>query len=108
MEVKLLKKDKNSIELEIIGEDETLLEPLKQKLLEDPDVQIATFLTGHLLLENPKLYVKVKDGKPQAAFKRASKALSNEFEELKDIVDKKLSKKPGPNSKLTIKTPKTK
>ena len=34
MEIRLINKEKDTMEIEVIGEDETLLEPLKQKLLE--------------------------------------------------------------------------
>lgn len=88
MDLKLITKDKNSMEIEIIGEDETLLEPLKQKLLEDSNVEVATYLTGHPMLENPKIIIKVKSGKPQSAIKKAAKALANDYEEFKTLVDK--------------------
>jgi len=88
MEIRLINKEKDSMEIEIIGEDETLLEPLKQKLLEDKNVELATYLTGHPMLENPKIFVKVKSGKPQAAFKKAAKALTNEYDEFKALVEK--------------------
>ncbi len=93
MELKLLNKEKDSMEIEIMGEDETLLEPLKQKLLEDENVEIATYLMGHPMLERPVLIVRVKSGKPQAALKKAAKALANDFEEFKDVVVKETSPK---------------
>lgn len=93
MELKLINKEKDSMEIEILGENETLLEPLKQKLLEDENVEIATFLMGHPMLESPKLIVKVKSGKPQAALKKAAKALANDFEEFRDVVMKETTSK---------------
>jgi len=95
LELKLLNKEKDSMEIEILGEDETLLEPLKQKLLEDENVEIATYLMGHPMLECPKLIVRVKSGKPQAALKKAAKALANDFEEFKTLV----LKESGPKDK---------
>lgn len=96
MELKLVNKEKDSMEIEILGENETLLEPLKQKLLEDDNVEIATFLMGHPMLESPKLIVKVKSGKPQAALKKAAKALANDFEEFRDVVMKETTSKSKP------------
>lgn len=96
MELKLINKEKDSMEIEILGENETLLEPLKQKLLEDDNVEIATFLMGHPMLESPKLIVKVKSGKPQAALKKAAKALANDFEEFRDVVMKETTSKDKP------------
>jgi DNA-directed RNA polymerase subunit L len=96
LELKLINKEKDSMEIEILGENETLLEPLKQKLLEDDNVEIATFLMGHPMLESPKLIVKVKSGKPQAALKKAAKALANDFEEFRDVVMKETTSKDKP------------
>jgi DNA-directed RNA polymerase subunit L len=96
LELKLVNKEKDSMEIEILGENETLLEPLKQKLLEDDNVEIATFLMGHPMLESPKLIVKVKSGKPQAALKKAAKALANDFEEFRDVVMKETTSKSKP------------
>lgn len=76
------------IELEVLGEDETLLYPLQQKLITDDSVEYATYIMGHPLLENPKLVVKVKEGKPQNALKRAAKALSNQYRECLTLFQK--------------------
>ena len=88
MELNLLNKTKDTIEVEVIGEDETLLYPLQQKLVEDESVEYATYIMGHPLLENPKLVVRVKEGKPQNALKRASKALANKYKECLTLFSK--------------------
>jgi len=89
MEVRLLEKGKDTIELEMDGVNETVLHPLKKYLTQDKKVSLATYSLGHPQLEKPKLFVKVSDGKPQAALKRATKALANEYKELRDLVEKK-------------------
>jgi DNA-directed RNA polymerase subunit L len=48
------------------------------------------YTAGHPDLEIPTLYVKVKSGKPQTALKRAAKALSNEFKEAREKLEKDL------------------
>ena len=83
MDITLISKDKKSMEIEIIGENETLLTPLKEKLLEDDKVVFSTFIRGHPFLDNPKLYVEVNDGKPQTALKRAARAIIKDTELLK-------------------------
>ena len=88
MELKLLNKTKDMIEVEVKGEDETLLYPLQQTLVEDESVEYATYIMGHPLLENPKLVVKVSDGKPQNALKRASKALANKYKDCLKLFQK--------------------
>jgi len=88
MELKLLNKSKDMMEIEVKGEDETLLYPLQQKLLQDESVEYATYIMGHPLLDHPKLVVKVKEGKPQNALKRAAKALANQYKECLTLFQK--------------------
>ena len=76
------------MEIEVKGEDETLLYPLQQKLLQDESVEYATYIMGHPLLDHPKLVVKVKEGKPQNALKRAAKALANQYKECLTLFQK--------------------
>lgn len=89
MDISLISKDKNSMEIEIRGENETLLTPLKQRLLNDDKVEFATFIIGHPLLDNPKLFVRVKEGKPQTALKRAAKSIIKDAEKLKKKFEEK-------------------
>ena len=77
------------MEIEIKGENETLLTPLKQKLLEDEKVVFATFFIGHPLLDNPRFYVKVKEGKPQTALKRAARAIIKDAKKLRKKFEEK-------------------
>lgn len=91
MELKLLNKTKDTIEIEVEGEDETLLYPLQQKLVQDESVEFATYIMGHPLLDQPKLVVKVREGKPQNALKRAAKALANENKECLTLFQKESS-----------------
>jgi DNA-directed RNA polymerase subunit L len=88
MELKLLNKEKDSMEIEVIGENDTLLAPLLHQLLQDDKVDFATFKRGHLYLENPVIIVKVLEGKPQMALKRAAKAVANDYKEMKTKFEK--------------------
>jgi DNA-directed RNA polymerase subunit L len=80
MEVRVLSKTDKSIEVEVVGENETLLNLLKQRLLVSPDVESATYLIGHPLLDQPKLFVQVRKGKPEAALKAAAKELREDLD----------------------------
>ena len=91
MRMKLLKKDKRSMEIELLDEDTTLLTPLLEALLKDPKVDYATFYREHPLLENYKIYVRVKEGKPQTALKRAAKAVGKNYEEALKKVERILN-----------------
>jgi len=90
MEFKLVEKKKDSITVEIVDADETLIYPIIHELLQDKNVEEARFLTGHPQLDKAVLVVKVKEGKPQAALKKAAKSLSNQFLEARQLVEKQL------------------
>ena len=81
MELKLIAKDDKRIDVEIVGENETLLNLLKQKLLRMEKVQSATYLTGHPLLDNPRIVVEAKTGKPDAHLRQAAKELRETYDE---------------------------
>lgn len=80
VEVRLVNKTDKSIEVEVVGENETLLNVLKQRLLHAPDVESATYLIGHPLLDQPRLFLQVRKGKPEAVLKAAAKELREELD----------------------------
>jgi DNA-directed RNA polymerase subunit L len=90
MEFKLVEKKKDSIKVEVSDPDDTLIYPLIHELLQDKNVEDARYVTGHPQLDVPVLVVKVKDGKPQAAVKKAAKSLANQFLETRQLIEKQL------------------
>jgi DNA-directed RNA polymerase subunit L len=80
MEVRVLTKQDKTLEVEVIGENETLLNVLKQRLLANPDVASATFIVGHPLLDQPRLFLEMRKGKPEAALKAAAKDVREELD----------------------------
>lgn len=82
MQVELINKGKDTLELQILDEGETMLIPLKNQLLSDEVVEYANYNVRHPKLDTPVLYLKVRSGKPQNAFKKAAKALSNTYKEM--------------------------
>ena len=80
MEMRLVSKDDDKLEIEFIGENDTLLNLLKQRLLDDADVDTATYIMGHPYLDNPKFVIEMKKGKAETALKNAAKALRQEFD----------------------------
>lgn len=82
MEIRVLSKTDKAIEVELVGENETLLNLLKQRLLAHADVDSATFIVGHPLLDQPKLFLQVRKGKPEAVLKAAAKELREELDKL--------------------------
>lgn len=81
MEMRLVNKTNNRLEIQFIGENDTLLNLLKQKLLADPAVETATYIMGHPYLDNPTFVLETKSGKPEQALKNAAKDLRQAFDE---------------------------
>ena len=81
MQLQLLDKDKDSIRIQILDADMTLIQPIINELIKDEGVDEVRHITGHPELDLPVLYIKVNNGKPQTALKRAAKTLSNEYKE---------------------------
>lgn len=90
MELELINKEKNLIQLRIEGAEDTLLYPLIHQLLGDKNVEDASYVAGHPELDLPILTIKVKNGKPQAALKKAAKALTSEFASAREFIEEKL------------------
>lgn len=82
MQVELINKEKDSLELKIHEEGETLLIPLKNQLLSDEAVDYSNYNIRHPKLDTQIFYLKVRSGKPQNALKKAAKALSNTYKEM--------------------------
>lgn len=82
MQMKLVHKTDKAVEIEFAEENETLLNLLKQRLLAHDDVVSATYVTGHPLLDKPRLYVEVKGGKPEQRVKEAAKELRGFYDEI--------------------------
>lgn len=81
MELRLVSKTNTKMEIEFIGENDTLLNLLKQKLLTDSTVETATYIMGHPYLDNPLFVIETKGGKPDVALKNAAKELRASFDE---------------------------
>ena len=79
--VRILEEGDKLLRMELVGEDHTLLAPLTSKLLENDQVDLATYSVPHALRSSPILLVKMKVGDPREAVKAALAALASEFEE---------------------------
>lgn len=79
---RVVSREKNTITIEMLNYDNTLLRPLVDEILRDEQVEDSRYYVKHPVIDNPQIYVKVKTGKPQAAVKRAIKKLSKTYENL--------------------------
>ena len=86
MEMRLVNKTDKRMEIEFIGENDTLLNLLKHKLLQDPSVDTATYVMGHPYLNNPTFILEMKSGKADQALKTAAKELRGQFDEFETLL----------------------
>lgn len=78
MELKTIKKTSKELELEVTGENETILNPIARVLSENEDVDYATYMTDHPESNKRRLYIRVKKGKPEEILLKAVKYLEDE------------------------------
>ena len=78
MELKTIKKTAKELELEITGETETILNPITEVLLQDKSVDYASYMADHPESNKRRLYIRVKQGKPEEVLLKAVKQLENE------------------------------
>ena len=88
MELQLLEKTQDEISVIFMDSEEAFVYLLVEELGKDNKVVSAEYKQGHPTLEKPVLKVKVSEGKPQTALKRASKSLSNKFGDLREAFEK--------------------
>jgi len=81
MDVKILTNDKNVLELELTGMDQSLAQLLTEKLNEEKDVEFAAYKMEHPMTSSPKLMIRMKKGEP-------GKLVLEKLEEIKkEVVD---------------------
>ena len=78
MELKTIKETTKELELEITGENETILNPITEVLLQDKNVDYASYMSDHPESNKRRLYIRVKQGKPKEVLLKAVKQLENE------------------------------
>ena len=94
MQLKILSSAGNELEIEVVGENETLLNPIKQALLADKDVDFAEYIIEHPSLSTPKIFVRTKGKvKPDVVLKRTIKSLIAEFDTLENSFAAELKKR---------------
>ena len=92
MDLKIIKKSAKEIELEIIGENETILNPITEVLLKNNDVEYASYMSDHPDSKKRKLFIRIKQGKPEDALKKAVKQLEDEIKTFIKKIDVKSKK----------------
>jgi len=73
------------LELQFTGERRTVPQALKERLLEDDQVETSTVLQDHPVLDEPQLVIRTAEGRrPETALKQAAKSLGEDYDELED------------------------
>jgi DNA-directed RNA polymerase subunit L len=91
MEIKKIKSTSKQLEIEISGENETLLNPITQVLLQQDEVDYASTITKHPAASSRKLYLRLKPGtksKPETVLKKAIKEVRNQIKTFKKEFEK--------------------
>lgn len=81
MELLKIKKTSKELEIEITGENETMLNPITEKLFEDEDVDYASYIADHPESNKRRLYIRVKKGEPIDLLKKAIKQVESELKD---------------------------
>ena len=68
MQVKIIKEDSASLEIDVTGADQSLLQIIQDELLSDKRVVFAAYNKPHPLLKNQTMRVSVKEGDPKKVF----------------------------------------
>ena len=93
MELKTIKKTKTELELEVIDENETILNPITHILSENEDVEYAACMTDHPLSNKRRLFIRMEKGSPDEALKKAVKYLDDEIKKFGKNFETSKSKK---------------
>ncbi len=91
MNLELIEKKTNEITIKLLDVDEAFAYLLLEELWADEKVEKAEYKKGHPYLDHPVIWVKVREGKPQQALKRAARNLSNKFKSIREDFIKTIS-----------------
>lgn len=84
MELKKIKKTAKELELEVIDEDETILNPIVETVLQHKDVEFASCMTDHPAADKRTFFIRLKSGvksKPEKILEDAVKKLEDEIKD---------------------------
>ncbi|MFA4886991.1 MAG: DNA-directed RNA polymerase subunit L [Candidatus Nanoarchaeia archaeon] len=87
MELKTLKEEKNTLELEFIGEGHTLCNLLRKELWNNDQIETASYTIKHPTAA-PVFIITAKSGKPRKHLQEAITTLKKKTKELKTSIQK--------------------
>ena len=88
MELVILSKTENELEIEFKGETHTLLNLLKDLLIKDERVEIAFYDIKHVSISDPVFYIKTDGSNPIEVLKDVANKIVAECDEFTDAFNK--------------------
>ena len=88
MELNILSKTENELEVELKGETHTLLNLLKELLIKDPRVEVVFYDIKHVSISDPILYIKTDGTNPIEVLKDAASIIISQCDEFIDVFSK--------------------
>jgi DNA-directed RNA polymerase subunit L len=89
MELTILNKTDNEINIKVAGETHTLLNMLKTALLNNKHVEIATYDIKHPTISDPVLFARTDGADAVDVIKEASREIVMECDEFIDLFTEK-------------------
>ncbi len=84
MELKIVEQTDKKLVVDVVGENHTFCNALKDELAQDENVKFASYKINHPLLGMPQLFVEMKKGEPAKAMQAAAKRLKKNLDKVRD------------------------
>ncbi len=81
--MKIISKDKNTLEIETEGIDHSLLQMLSDRLSSEKGIEFVSYKVEHPLVGHPKLVIRTKSGDPQKILLKAVSEIKKEVEDFR-------------------------
>lgn len=88
MQLVILSKTDNELEVEFKGETHTLLNLLKDYLVKDERVEVAFYDIKHVSISDPVFYLKTNGSNPIEVLKDAASKIIAECDEFTDVFNR--------------------
>jgi DNA-directed RNA polymerase subunit L len=88
MELNILSKTENELEVELKGETHTLLNMLKELLIKDKRVEVVFYDMKHVSISDPIMYIKTDGTNPIEVLKDAASIIVTQCDEFIDVFSK--------------------
>ncbi len=89
MEINIIEESKKKLVFEI-GENVGFINAIKNELIKNPNVKVATYFVKHPLVGKPKIIVETKGADPRKVIRDAIKRLKKLNEKFKEGVKKEI------------------